>query len=59
MQDQLRREKDAGRIFRNFREAPIAFSPTYKVPHDPLSCGTVSCSGYQAYVVSVLWCLVA
>jgi len=36
MQDQLRREKDAGRIFHSFREAPIAFSPTYKVPHDPL-----------------------
>ncbi|KAK9832480.1 hypothetical protein WJX81_000147 [Elliptochloris bilobata] len=28
--DQLKREKDAGRIFRNFNEAPITFLPTYK-----------------------------
>ena len=31
MQDQLKREKDAGRIFQNFHEAPITFPPTYKV----------------------------
>lgn len=30
-QDQLKREKDAGRIFQNFYEAPITFPPTYKV----------------------------
>ena len=32
VQDQLKREKEAGRIFRNFSEAPITFCPTYKVP---------------------------
>ena len=31
VQDQLKREKEAGRIFRNFSEAPITFCPTYKV----------------------------
>ena len=48
-QDQLKREKEAGRIFRNFTEAPITFCPTYKVhTQSMLLMQLIHCAGARA-----------